>query len=53
MGRPKTDNPLNHDVKVRFDDSTYNRIIAYCSNHDIKVSELLRCAVAEYMESHK
>ena len=52
-GRPKSDNPLNHDVKVRFDDNTYEQLQSYCDNHNLKVSELIRYAVVEYLEHHK
>ena len=34
-GRPKAENPLNVDLKVRFDQDTNTRLLAYCKKHGI------------------
>lgn len=44
-GRPKSDNPKNVDVKVRFDESTHKELLAYCEAHNITRTEALRQGV--------
>lgn len=42
MGRPKSDNPLNIDVKVRIDKETNEALVKYCENHGISRTEAIR-----------
>lgn len=42
MGRPKSDKPKNNDLKVRLDDETHNRLLAYCEKHNITKAEAVR-----------
>lgn len=42
VGRPKTENPLNVDLKVRLDDETNKKLITYCTEHDITRAEAIR-----------
>lgn len=44
-GRPKSDNPKNVDVKVRFDEPTHKQLLAYCNEHNITRTEALRRGV--------
>ena len=45
MGRPKAENPKNHDMKVRLDDVMYNALQNYCSEHGVKPTEAVRTAI--------
>lgn len=42
MGRPKSDNPLNVDIKVRIDEKTNKKLLEYCEKHDISRTEAIR-----------
>jgi len=41
-GRPKSDNPKSNDIKVRLDDVTHKRLLAYCAQHHISKAEAIR-----------
>jgi hypothetical protein len=41
-GRPKTDNPLNVDVKVRLDSLMSKKLEEYCKTHNITRTEAIR-----------
>ena len=41
MGRP-TDSPKIHDIKVRIDDETNKKLLAYCEQHNITKAEAIR-----------
>lgn len=42
MGRPPKDNPLSIVVKVRIDADTNDRLKAYCSEHQVTRTEVIR-----------
>ena len=44
-GRPKADNPKNHDIKVRIDEETNQAIICYAKRHNIARTEAIRRAI--------
>lgn len=44
-GRPKSDNPKNIDVKVRFDEELHNKLLEYCEQHNITRTEAIRLGV--------
>lgn len=44
-GRPKSEHPKNIDVKVRFDEITHEKLLAYCSENKITRTEALRRGV--------
>ncbi len=44
-GRPKSEHPKNVDVKVRFDELTHEKLLAYCEEHNITRTEALRQGV--------
>ena len=52
-GRPKTDKPLNKDVKVRFDEEGHEMLIEYCEKYNLTKTELIRRAVEEYLKNHQ
>lgn len=42
MGRPKSDNPKDIDIKVRVDTVTHKRLLDYCDQHNITKAEAIR-----------
>ena len=42
MGRPKTENPKDNDVKVRLDSKTHKKLLEYCEQHNITKAEAIR-----------
>lgn len=44
-GRPKSDNPKDIDVKVRFDKELHERLMSYCQEHGITRTEAIRKGV--------
>ncbi len=53
IGRPKSKNPKNVDVKVRFDEESNNRLLQYCKEHDITKTEAIRKSVDLLIRSEK
>lgn len=45
MGRPKSTNPKDIDVKVRFDKELHEKLLDYCENHNITRTEAIRQGV--------
>lgn len=41
-GRPKSENPLSIDVKVRIDAKTNQKLLDYCGKHNITRTEAIR-----------
>ena len=52
-GRPKAENPLNVDLKVRFDQDTNTRLLAYCEKHGITRTEAIRRGIHLLLEQEK
>ena len=52
-GRPKAENPLNHDLKVRFDHDTNEKLLAYCAKHGITRTEAVRRGIHLLLEQEK
>lgn len=44
-GRPKSDNPKNVDVKIRFDKQNHDKLMEYCKINGITRTEAIRKAV--------
>lgn len=42
MGRPKSNNPKDVDVKVRLDQATHSKLLAYCEKHHLTKAEAIR-----------
>lgn len=49
-GRPKSPNPLQHDLKVRFTAPDIARIDAYCERHETKRALAVRAAVLRMLD---
>lgn len=53
MGRPlKEQTNLSHDVKVRLDDETYEKLCSYCGEKGQK-AEVIRTALKIFLETEK
>lgn len=54
-GRPKkNDNvKLIHDVKVRLDKDTHNKLSKYSKKHNTTIAGAIRQAIEFFLESHK
>jgi metal-responsive CopG/Arc/MetJ family transcriptional regulator len=44
-GRPKAENPLLHDLKVRVDKELLQKLDDYCKENHIKRAEALRIGI--------
>lgn len=42
VGRPKTDNPKNNDVKVRLDNETHKKLLNFCEKNNITKASAIR-----------
>lgn len=45
IGRPKSLNPKDIDVKVRFDKELHAKLLKYCEKHNITRTEAIRQGV--------
>lgn len=52
-GRPKVENPKNHDLKVRVDEKTNEAIIRYAKKHNIARTEAIRRAIDLLLANEK
>ena len=42
IGRPKSENPKENDIKVRIDTETHKTLLDYCEKHGITKAEAIR-----------
>lgn len=49
-GRPKLDNPKSCGLKVRFDQVTNDKLVAYCEKHRISRTEAVRQGIHLLLE---
>lgn len=52
-GRPKTDNPLSVDVKVRIDAETNDELLKFAKKHNISRTEVIRKGIRLVLDSDK
>lgn len=52
-GRPKSKNPKNVDIKVRFDEESNNRLLQYCEEHQTTKTAAIRKAVDLLIRNEK
>ena len=45
MGRPKTDDPADKRVNVRFKDEEYELLLEYTRSHDMSITQVIMLAV--------
>lgn len=48
-GRPKSDNPKSHDIKIRIDDITYDELMKYCKTNNITKTEATRIGLEKLL----
>lgn len=53
MGRPKSKNPLNVDIKVRVDQETNDKLVKYAKDHEITRTEVIRRGINLVLEEQK
>lgn len=44
-GRPKSENPKERSVRVRFNDDQYERLDSYCKRHNTNKAKVIRDSV--------
>lgn len=52
-GRPKSDNPKDINVKVRFDKNEHEELLKYCEEHNITRTEAIRQGIRLLLEQKK
>ncbi len=52
-GRPKSENPKNVDLKIRFDQATNQRLLQYCERHGVTRTEAIRRGIQLLLEQEK
>lgn len=52
IGRPKSDNPKNIDIKVRIDEALNEKIINYCKKKNISKAEFIRKSIKLFLEQN-
>ena len=52
-GRPKSDNPRNVRIVIRFTEEEYAMIKKYALKHDLCVTETIRNGVSKMLESEQ
>lgn len=52
-GRPKIENPKDHDIKVRVDSETNRKIIAYAEKYGLARTEVIRRAISQFLASEE
>lgn len=50
-GRPRLDNALSNDIKVRIDDDLHKRLLAYCEEHGQSKAEVIRHAIIMLLDA--
>ena len=48
-GRPKVENPKSIDIKVRLDEAMNEKLLKYCSNHNLTRAEVMRKGLLELL----
>ncbi len=51
MGRPKSDNPKNNVVVVRFTDEEMNRIKAYAEKNNLTITQMVRKGIDNLLKT--
>lgn len=52
-GRPKSDNPKQHEIRTRVDEDTYTAIVKTCEREKITRSDFLRQAIDSALKTKK
>lgn len=52
-GRPKSENPLSIDIKVRIDNDTHLKLLEYCKKNGISKAESIRKGILNLWDEKK
>ena len=44
-GRPKSDNPLDRKISIRFTEEEYEILLEYAANHEISVTQAIKMSL--------
>lgn len=44
-GRPKSDNPLDRKVSIRFTEEEYEILLEYAKNHEMSITQAIKMSV--------
>jgi len=44
-GRPKSDNPLDKKVSIRFTEEEYEILLEYTANHEMSITQAIKMSV--------
>ena len=44
-GRPKSDNPLDRKVSIRFTEEEYEILLEYATNHEMSITQAIKMSV--------
>lgn len=50
MGRPKTDNPMNNEIRVRLTAGEIATVEKYCAEHHLLKTQFVRIAIKEFLK---
>ena len=54
MGRPLIgERPLSHDIKVRVDEDTYEKLVEYSSEHNTTIAESVRESISQMLSKNE
>ena len=53
MGRPKANNPKSIDIKVRVDEETNKKLLAFCEKYSLTRAEVIRKGLLELLSKEK
>ena len=52
MGRPKSDNPLDKLVSIRFTQEEYKILLEYAKNHNSSITQAIKTCIKEHFDRH-
>lgn len=52
MGRPKTDDPADKRVNVRFKGEEYDLLLEYSRSHDMSITQVVKLAVEKLISTN-
>ena len=44
-GRPKSDNPLDRKISIRFTEEEYEILLEYAANHEMSITQAIKMSV--------
>lgn len=44
-GRPKSDNPLDRKISIRFTEEEYEILLEYAKNHELSITQAIKMSV--------